>query len=105
MGTSDGLDLLLEQRQVLVGRGQLGPKVSSARRLTIARTAHGILLLLAVLLLLSIWIAGLLSVLVPAAILLLLLASVLIVVALTGCRTDILLGIRVRAPRRRDHTV
>lgn len=107
VGGTNSLDLLLQQRQVLVGRGQLRPEVTSASRLSVTGTgtAHGILLLLAVLLVLRVRVTGLRAVLTTTILLLLLIASVLVVVALARCRTDVLLSIRVCAPRGRDHAI
>jgi hypothetical protein len=98
VGRSDRLDLLLQLRKQRIGRAELGPKVLALRSGT---AAHGILLLLAILLL-SIGVPGVLAVrlgsAVPAA------AATTVVAALLGA-ADVLLRVRVRRASSRCDTV
>lgn len=92
---SDGLDLLLEHREVGIGRTQFRPKVPSSRSLS----AHTVLLLLTVLVLLSIWVSCLRLLTVWLG------SAILVVVALSWCGANILLRVGVRAPGWGDHAV
>jgi hypothetical protein len=99
VGRSDRLNLLLQLRKQRIGRAELGPKVLALR--SGAAAAHGILLLLAILLL-SIGVPGVLAVrlgsAVPAA------AATTVVAALLGA-ADVLLRVRVRRASSRCDTV